>query len=80
MTPTRWGGQAFGVLGAVTATPAQQVVIGAAMVVVGVGLTVRFPSRAAALSRGYTVAVRAGWLLVALLGLVTLAIGVARLV
>ena len=68
------------VIGAVAASPAQELVIGAVMFVVGAGLTVRFPSRAAGLSRAYMVVVRAGWLLVALLGLVSVLIGVARLV
>ena len=80
MTLTLWPDGPFGVLAAVAATPTQQLIIGAAMLGAGVALTVRFPTRAAALSRPYTVAVRAGWLLVALLGLVTAVIGVVRLV
>ncbi len=65
---------------AVTASPAQELIIGAVLFVVGAALTVLFPTRAAGLSRTYTVAVRAGWLLVALLGLVSFLIGIARFV
>ena len=46
---------------------------------VGVALVLRFPTWAAGLSRPYTAVVRAGWFLVALLGLVTVVVGAVRL-
>ena len=62
-----------------SASPGQQVGIGAAMVTIGAGLSAWFRARRPSLGRFYANTVQVGWLVVVALGLVVVVAGLVRM-